>query len=97
MVLESPETGYNFNVSNSTRALEFHPRPLLNSTSEREHEGYRNRSSGNMTGMKGTVDCSGASLHGNRGEKRPQQPEKSNRFFKGTFYRYIYMDFCAST
>ena len=43
MVLESPETGDNFIVSNSTRALEFHPRPLLNSTSEREHEGYLNR------------------------------------------------------
>jgi len=43
VVIESPETGDNFNLSNSTRALEFHPRSLLNSTSEREHEGYRNQ------------------------------------------------------
>ena len=43
MVLESQEAGNNFNASNSTRALEFHPRPLLNSTPEHEQKGYLNR------------------------------------------------------
>ena len=45
MVLQTQETVNNFNVSNLTRALEFHPRPLLNSTPERNHQGYRNRMS----------------------------------------------------